>query len=62
MVEPSNNAIEIFREGIAFRSLQAEGFNTTARCLTLASALSKCVLSKGLNLLDHEGKSEYMKL
>lgn len=57
MVEPSNNAIEIFREGVSFRSTQPVGFVTSTRCLNLANALSRCVLSKGLNVLDHASTS-----
>jgi hypothetical protein len=53
-MELANNAIEIYRQGVEFRSTQPIGYAVSTKCYQLAQTLSNCVLSKGLNPLNHQ--------
>jgi hypothetical protein len=53
-MELANNAVEIYRQGVEFRSTQPVGYAISTKCYQLAQALSNCVLSKGLNPLNHQ--------
>ena len=56
-MELGNNAIQIYREGVAFTMMELEGVRPSTRCLQEYSRLSDCVLQNRLNVLD--GDSNY---
>lgn len=55
-MEPANNAIQIFREGIEFTGMLVPGVEPSTSCRQAFSHLSQCILTKRLNVLDKESK------
>lgn len=60
-MEPTNNAIQIYREGLDFTRMVYTQIPVTTKCLHSYQKLSQCVLNKKLNILNHDGKCKVKK-
>ena len=61
-MEPANNALQISRELIEFRNILVDGIEPSTKCYHEYYKLSDCVVKNKLNILNHDGKTDSMKL